>query len=157
VFGVDVNVKGVGSDIFTKVEIVQPLISDALIVYVPAGIFVIIVELREERLELTEDEKQKFWPVADEYLFKERELRMNFGLKMDFIPEKLSEKDAEEYFKMIAKFHQDEYELFKTYSEKIKNIIGVNKAVRFYALRQEFKKEMVKRAGGRPPKHPKDN
>jgi len=111
----------------------------------------------EERLELTEDEKQKFWPVADEYLFKERELRMNFGLKMDFIPEKLSEKDAEEYFKMIAKFHQDEYELFKTYSEKIKNIIGVNKAVRFYALRQEFKKEMVKRAGGRPPKHPKDN
>jgi hypothetical protein len=111
----------------------------------------------EERLQLTEDEKQKFWPVADEYLFKERELRMNFGLKMDFIPENLSDKQAEEYFKLIAKFHQDEYELFKTYSEKIKSIIGVNKTVRFYALRQEFKKEMVKRAGGRPPKHPKNH
>lgn len=111
----------------------------------------------EERLQLTEDEKQKFWPVADEYLFKERELRMNFGLKMDFIPENLSDKQAEEYFKLITKFHQDEYELFKTYSEKIKNIVGLNKTVKFYALRQEFKKEMVKRAGGKSPRTPRDN
>lgn len=110
----------------------------------------------EQRLELTDEEKQKFWPVADEYFFKERELRMNFGLKMDFIPEKLTDKEAEEYYRMIIKFHQDEYELFKTYSEKIKNIIGVNKTVRFFALRQEFKKELVKRVAGRHPKHPQE-
>ncbi|MCX8081295.1 MAG: hypothetical protein N3F09_08675 [Bacteroidia bacterium] len=109
----------------------------------------------EEKLELTDEEKQKFWPVADEYLFKEKELKMNFNLKMEFMPENPSDKEADEYYKLILKFNQDEYELNKTYAEKIKSIIGVKKTIRFFALRHEFKKEMIRRAGGKPPHHGK--
>lgn len=96
-----------------------------------------------EKMELTEEEKNKFWPVADEMLFRERELRMNYTLKMEFLPENLSDKDAEEYFRLIQKFHQDEYEIHKQYMEKIRNILGVKKTVKFFALREEFKKHLI--------------
>jgi len=98
-----------------------------------------------EQLKLTEEEKKKFWPIADEFLMKEKELRMNYNLKMEFLPDTLTSKDAENYYSLIKKFYQDDYELFKEYSEKIRSTIGTVKTVKFFALREEFKKQMIKR------------
>lgn len=102
-------------------------------------------QFMNEQLKLTEEEKKKFWPLADEFLMKEKELRMNYNLKMEFLPDSLTARDADNYYSIIKKFYQDDYELFKEYSEKIRNTIGTAKTVKFFALREQFKKKMLRR------------
>ncbi|MGZ3920930.1 MAG: hypothetical protein ACXVC7_11575 [Bacteroidia bacterium] len=97
----------------------------------------------EKKLELTKNESEKFWPVYNEYNDKVKALRKNLRVSLKKAPENLSDKEAEELYQLDIKTRQAEVDLHKTYSEKIKGIIGIKKLVKLRNAEDDFKREMI--------------
>ncbi len=97
----------------------------------------------EKKLELTKNESEKFWPVYNEYNDKVKALRKNLRQSFKKAPENLNDKEAEDLHQLDLKTRQAEVDLHKTYSEKIKGIIGVKKLIRLRNAEEEFKREII--------------
>lgn len=96
-----------------------------------------------KKLELSQAESDKFWPVYDEYNDKIKALRKNLRQSYRKRNEPLSDAEAEELFQLELKTRQAEVDVHRVYSEKIKSIIGVKKCVRLRVAEEEFKREMI--------------
>lgn len=96
-----------------------------------------------KRLELSESESQKFWPIYNEYNQKLRGMKKN--LRQSFLqkPKPLSDADAEELYQLDLQTRQAELNLYKEYSQKLKEIIGVKKLIRLHIAEQEFKRQVI--------------
>ena len=97
-----------------------------------------------KKLELTTNEAEKFWPVYNEQNDKVKAARKNLRQAYKKGIETLSEKELEELLQLDIKTKQAEAELYKTYTEKIKTIIGTKKTLKLHLAEQEFKKEIIK-------------
>lgn len=97
----------------------------------------------EKKLELTKNESEKFWPVYNEYNDKIKALRKNLRQSFKKASENLSEKEAEDLYQLDIKSRQAEVDLHKTYSEKIKGIIGIKKLVKLRNAEDDFKREII--------------
>lgn len=106
-----------------------------------------IEELRmafiDKKLELTNAEHEKFWPVYNEYNDKVRAVRKNLRQSYRKAPENMSEQEAEELYQLDLKSKQAELDLHKTYAEKIKAIIGVKKTVMLRDAEEEFRQQVL--------------
>lgn len=96
-----------------------------------------------KKIELTETESEKFWPVYNEYNDKVKAIRKNLRMSYRKRVEPLSEQDAEDLYQLDLKSKQAEVDVHKLYSEKIKAIIGAKKTVRLRVAEEEFKREMI--------------
>lgn len=101
------------------------------------------VNFISKKLELSTNESEKFWPVYNEYNDKVKAVRKNLRQSFRKAPENLTEKEAEELIQLDLKSKQAEVDLHKTYSEKIKGIIGVKKLVKLRNAEEEFKREII--------------
>ena len=97
-----------------------------------------------KKLELTTNETEKFWPVYNEYNDKVKALRKNVRQNFKKGVDNLSEKELEDLYQLEVKSKQAEAELHKTYSDKIKAIIGTKKTLKLHIAEDEFKKEIIK-------------
>jgi hypothetical protein len=97
----------------------------------------------EKKLELTKSESEKFWPVYNEYNDKVKAIRKNLRQSFRKAPETLTEKEAEELYQLDLKSRQAETDLHKTYSEKLKSIIGIKKMVKLRHAEEDFKREII--------------
>lgn len=94
-----------------------------------------------KRLELTEEESKKFMPVYNEYkaeIQKNRE-----GQKYDFSKE-LSDKDAEAQLNQMLDRKAREVAIQKSYINKFKSVIPVNKIGIIYRSEKEYKEKVIK-------------
>lgn len=96
-----------------------------------------------KKVELTETESEKFWPVYNEYNDKVKAIRKNLRMSFRKRTEPLSDQDAEDLYQLDLKSKQAELDVHKLYSEKIKAIIGAKKIVRLRVAEEEFKREMI--------------
>jgi hypothetical protein len=96
-----------------------------------------------KKVELTDAEAEKFWPVYNEYNDKIKAIRKNVRMSYRKRVEPLSEQDAEDLYQLDIKSKQAEVDVHKQYSEKIKTIIGVKKLIRLRVAEEEFKREMI--------------
>ena len=96
-----------------------------------------------KRLELTEGESQKFWPMYNEYNQKLRSMKKSLRQSIRQKPKPLSESDAEELYQLDLQTRQAELNLYKEYSQKLKDIIGVKKLIRLHIAEQEFKRQVI--------------
>ena len=119
-----------------------------------------------EKLALTPEEAQSFWPIYNEYDAKREALRkaMRKGRKNK---EEATNLSDEEIAKDIAKqfeIRQQELNLDKTYHQKFIQVLPIKKVGRLYRADHDFKRELLKkiknhREGGRgqqdgpPPRH----
>jgi flagellar motility protein MotE (MotC chaperone) len=97
-----------------------------------------------KRLELSTAEAEKFWPIYNEYIDKIQAAKKNLRQAYKRRVEPLSDADAEELYKLEAQTRQAEADLFKTYNERLKTIIGVKKMVKLRIAEDEFKRELIK-------------
>lgn len=97
-----------------------------------------------KRLELTPAEAEKFWPVYNEYNDKMQAIKKNLRQAYKNRVEPLSEKDAEELYKLDIQSHQAEADVYRQYSEKLKAIIGVKKMIVLHLAEDAFRKELIK-------------
>jgi len=103
-------------------------------------------DLYVQKLSLSEDQAQKFFPIMNEFEQKQRELKKPFRDKWGGKkPEDLTDAEAETYLNDAHKMREDELKLAKTYGDKLKPIIGAKKVLMLKRVQREVQMEMVRK------------
>lgn len=106
-----------------------------------------------DKLELTPEEAQKFWPVYNEFDKKRQELQRDIAERFSHRPPdvaNMSDAEAEEF--IIRKFDEEKalVELKIEYFGKIKEVLPVKKILLLYESEMEFRKVLLERLKDRP-------
>lgn len=103
-----------------------------------------------DRLQLTEGEAEKFWPLYRSYEAERRELKEDIFIEN--LNAGISEKEAEKALDNMIDIKTKELELQKRYIAKFRSVISAKKVIELYKAEKEFKAAMVKRIRERPLK-----
>jgi hypothetical protein len=109
-----------------------------------------------EKLELTVEESQTFWPLYNEY---EDKMDKIIQKKKDCMKKckgnsSLTEKDYENLSDELVKYEVEEASLRKEYHEKFKKVISASKLFRLYRAENEFKHHLLNQIRGGHSKRP---
>jgi hypothetical protein len=107
-----------------------------------------------ERLALTAEQAQQFWPVYNEYEKKRHELRHKSRPFRNVNLEDLSDQQMLEGIRAMQNGKQMELDLEKEYTDRFLKILPVRQVVQFHKAEREFTKalleKMDKRHSGKP-------
>ncbi len=113
------------------------------------------------KLDLTPEEAQKFWPVYNQYNEKLQELRKK--RKMDIREAKknfdeLTEKEIELAMENDFLFRQKELDIQKDYHSKFKSVLSIRKVSQLYHAEEQFKRVLIDKLkeNKQPPAEKKD-
>jgi hypothetical protein len=95
-----------------------------------------------QRLNLTSEEAQQFWPIYNEYAGKLQQIRANS--KPDKPIDDLSDADAEKLILSELDKESRELDLRKEYFSKLKKAISPRKIAKLYKAERDFRSELVK-------------
>ncbi len=96
-----------------------------------------------DKLELTEAEAEKFWPIYRAFDQERAEIKIDiFEENMEV---KLSDKDAENNLSNIIELKEKDLALHKKYVQKFKSIIPAAKVVRLFQAEREFKLKVMEK------------
>jgi anion-transporting ArsA/GET3 family ATPase len=104
-------------------------------------------ELFKQKLKLTDSEAKEFFPVFDEYQLELRKSKRAFRKK--WYPknvDELSDSEAKEYFNDAVALQQNEIDLLKKYSNKLADVIGMNRVVKMPKIQREVRTLLVMKA-----------
>lgn len=93
-----------------------------------------------ERLELTEDEAQKFWPIYNAYKDEQQSFRRDKKMRT---PDNLTDQEAEEMMDQMQEVKSKELALQNKYIEKMKTAIPPRKIALLFKAESEFKELVV--------------
>lgn len=103
-----------------------------------------------DRLQLTEAEAEKFWPLYRSYEAERRDLKEDIFIEN--LNADISEKEAEKALDNMIDIKTKELDLQKKYISKFRSVISAKKVIELYKAEKEFKAAMVKRIRERPLK-----
>ncbi len=95
-----------------------------------------------QRLNLTPEESQLFWPIYNQYTEKLQQIRSS--VKMEKLTDEMSEADTEKLILTRMDKESRELELKKEYYQKLKKAISVKKIAKLYQAEHDFKGELLK-------------
>ena len=107
------------------------------------------------KLDLSPEEAQKFWPVYNQFTEKMHELRrkrrqdereMKTGI------DELSDKEVEQMVDNEMSFREKELAIQKEYHTKFKSILPVKKVAKLYRAEEQFKKVLLDKLKDKPVK-----
>ena len=101
-----------------------------------------------EKINLSPQEAQSFWPLYNEYNDKIKFARKNFRQQNNNITDFKTDKEADDFLSAELKLRQTEVDLQKEYFEKFKKILGSKKTGLLRKAEEEFKKEIIKTIKG---------
>jgi hypothetical protein len=108
------------------------------------------VSFISQKVNLTTQETQLFWPLYNEYNDKldnvKKAFRQQFIKDVDF--NTITDKEAEAYLNAELNLKLKEYELHKEYFERFKKILPVKKIALIRRAEEDFKKELIKNIKG---------
>ncbi|GAB3830804.1 hypothetical protein [Pontibacter rugosus] len=98
-----------------------------------------------DKMGLSAEQSQKFWPLYNEYEAKRRELIKTYrnGYRKDV--EALSEQDAKARIDNMFSTKERELELEKEYATKYQRVISNRQLIKLYRAEREFTKMLLKR------------
>jgi len=108
----------------------------------------------EEVMELTSQEKEKFWPLYAEFesgLSKIRRERIELALKFIQNHETLSNDEAMAMLKQRWRLDSDELKLKQAYVDKFKQVFSGRKVVRFFQAENKFETAAIAELYGNIP------
>jgi Spy/CpxP family protein refolding chaperone len=105
------------------------------------------------KLDLTPEEAQKFWPVYNQYNDKLQELRKKRkqderDAKQKF--DEMSDKDVEQMIDNDLAMRQKEMDLQKEYTTKFKTVLPIKKVAKLYAAEEQFKMVLLNKLKDKP-------
>lgn len=104
------------------------------------------IALITERLELTPEQAEKFWPVYREYGMKQREIRQDFDQqRKTFDPNKASEEENKKMLEMATKVKERQLKLEREYSDRILKVINTRQLNNLRKAENDFKEMLLKR------------
>ncbi len=104
------------------------------------------IALITERLNLSPQQAQKFWPVYNEYSKKQQELRRSFDqAKKNHNPQKASEEENKRLLQLGMKTKEQALQLEKQYSDRLLKVIDNRQLLGLRKAENDFKEMIIKR------------
>ena len=102
-----------------------------------------------EKLELTTEEAQNFWPIYNVFDDNQSELRHEKmrAILNRFRPgkvDKLSEKEALSLLVQMEKIEEDLFNLRKKFIKDLQNVISAKKIIKLKKAEEDFNRELLK-------------
>ena len=105
------------------------------------------------RVTLTQDQAQKFWPLYNEFSTRRRELNRNGRQLRRDVTDGKSDQQIRENFTQAFAMRQQELNLEKEYFEKFQKVISLRQVAQLFHAERDFTREVIRRvagAGGQP-------
>jgi hypothetical protein len=100
-----------------------------------------------DRLQLTPEEAQRFWPIFNEYdlkrntlLIERRRLTENFQVNS----KRMNEAETDRVLNRIVQISQEETKLFEQYNKRFRSVLPAQKVMILYIAETEFKVVLLK-------------
>ncbi len=93
------------------------------------------------KLDLTEDEAVKFWPIYNQYEKDQELIRQN--LAQDAVLRNMTEAEADQNLNAFIEYKQKELDIEKKYITKFKSILSSKKILKVFYYDKEFRKELA--------------
>ncbi len=104
------------------------------------------IALITERLELTPEQAEKFWPLYREYNVQRRELRQEFRETRRGVDMKnLTDEQSKELVQQAMELKQQELNLEKQYAERMTNVISAQQMLRLRNAEKDFQQMLLRR------------
>ncbi|MEO9476332.1 MAG: hypothetical protein ABJG41_12380 [Cyclobacteriaceae bacterium] len=104
------------------------------------------IALITERLELTPEQAEKFWPIYREYSEKQREIRKEFQeLKQNYDPSQASEEESKTILNLGYQIKERQLELDKTYAQRMQQIVTSRQLMNLRKAEEDFRNMLMKR------------
>jgi len=101
------------------------------------------------RISLTQEQAQKFWPLYNEFSARRRELnRNNRLLRRDITPD-MTDVQIRDNITQSFTGRQQELNLEKEYFEKFQKVISLRQVAQLLNAERDFTKEVIKRVADR--------
>ena len=102
-----------------------------------------------EKLELTTEEAQKFWPIYNAFDEKQAELRHEKmrAILNRFKPgnvENLSEKEASTLLIQMEKIEEDLFNLRRKFIKDLQGVVSAKKIIKLKKAEEDFNRELLK-------------
>lgn len=104
-----------------------------------------------DKLDLSETEAEKFWPIYNKYDTKLMKLRVEerYKLKKSIKDaggiEALSEKDADAITKKMISLEKELYETQKAFFASLRKVISSKKIIKLQMAEREFNRNMIRK------------
>lgn len=98
-----------------------------------------------DKLVLTQDQAQRFWPLYNEFTDKRRDLNRRQRQLRTNDPESLTDQQIRENLNQAFTMRQQEVNLEKEYFEKFQKVLSMKQVGRLYLAEREFTREVLHR------------
>jgi hypothetical protein len=106
------------------------------------------VKFFTEKLELTQKESEKFWPIYNDYQSRRNKLATERKTIMQFFNENNKNMSADEISETLDRYIQIDKEqalLLETYNDKFKQVLSDEKVLKIYVTEIQFKNYLLKK------------
>ncbi|NVO31149.1 hypothetical protein [Hymenobacter lapidiphilus] len=103
-----------------------------------------------QRVSLTPEQAQKFWPVYNEFTGKRRDLNQRLRQLRPNQTDGLSDQQLRDNFNLSFKLRQQDIDLEKDYFERFQRVISVRQVAALFLAERQFTREVLKRVANRP-------
>ncbi len=104
------------------------------------------IALITERLQLSPEQAERFWPVYREYSNKNRAIRKDFDqARRTFDPNSASEEENKKMLEMANAVKQRQLDLEKEYSQRILKVISSRQLNNLRKAENDFKEMLLRR------------
>ena len=100
------------------------------------------------RVSLTQEQAQKFWPLYNEFSARRRELNRSGRLLRRDVTGGMTDQQIRENFNQAFAMRQQELNLEKDYFDKFQKVIALRQVVQLFQAERDFTKEIIKRVAG---------
>ena len=97
-----------------------------------------------DKLNLTSDEAQKFWPIYNQYKDQTKKLRQEARAQKEI--NDMTDAEAEQFIKSSFEKDAKELDLKKEFIQKLRGLLPPKKIAQLQGLEKEFKKELLEKA-----------
>ena len=104
------------------------------------------IALITERLELTPEQAEKFWPLYREYVAKRQEIRREYmDARRSVNGEKLTEEESKQLLTKGHELKEKQLALEKTYSDRFTNVITTRQILQLRKAEEDFRQMLLDR------------
>ena len=101
-----------------------------------------------DKLSLTQEQAQRFWPVYNEYTSKRRDLGKRQRELRGTATESMSDQQIRDLMKRHFDLRQSEVNLDKEYYDKFQKTLSLRQAGQLLVAEREFTREILQKLGG---------
>jgi Spy/CpxP family protein refolding chaperone len=102
-----------------------------------------------EKIVLTQDQAQRFWPVYHEFTQKRRDLNRRLRLLRTDEPDGLSDAQIKDNLTQALALRQQEVSLEKEYFDKFQKVLTIRQVGKLFVAERQFTRDVLRRVADR--------